>query len=130
MRKLMETVLALAASPQGFTLSELVKKRAEIGGPDGGEYGPRQAAYDLKKLRAKSLVERVGKSHRYNLTREGLRSMTALVVLRDKVIKPLLANAGQRKRGVRPRSATPVDQCYDQLQIGMQRLFQHVGIAA
>ena len=34
---------------------------------------PRQAAYDLKKLRGKSLVEKIGSSHRYQATRTRLQ---------------------------------------------------------
>jgi hypothetical protein len=54
-------------------------------------YGPRRAAYDLKKLRRKGLVRKIGSSRRYETQADGLRAMTALVVLREKVIKPLLA---------------------------------------
>ena len=129
-RRLMQATLALAASPGGFTVRELAEKRAEVAAPEEGEYGPRQAAYDLKKLRAKGLVERVEKSYRYTVTRDGIRGMTALTVLRDKVIRPLLANACQRKRGARPRNQSPIDRCYDQLQMGMQGLFEHLGLAA
>jgi len=129
-RRLMQATLALAASPGGFTVRELAEKRAEVAAPQEGEYGPRQAAYDLKKLRAKGLVEPVEKSHRYTVTREGIRGMTALTALREKVIRPLLANACQRKRGARPRNQNPIDRCYDQLQTGMQALFEHLGLAA
>ena len=130
MSRLMHTTLALSAAPRGFTVSELLKKLPEIAGPEAEAYGPGQAAYDLKKLRSKGLVERVGKSHRYTVTPDGIRSMTALAVLRDKVIRPLLANACQRKRGARPRNARPIDRCYDQLQVGMQALFKELGLAA
>jgi len=46
------------------------------------------------------------------------------------VIRPLLANACQRKRGARPKNQSPIDRCYDQLQMGMQGLFKHLGLAA
>ena len=91
---------------------------------------PRQAAYDLKKLRGKSLVEKIGSSHRYQATRTRLRAMAALVILRDKVIQPLLANSCQLKRGPKPNNATVLDQHYERLQVGMQGLFAEIGIAA
>jgi hypothetical protein len=56
--------------------------------------------------------------------------MTALVVLRDKVIKPLLASCCQRKRGRKPKNVTPLDTHYHHLQAGMRELFDELGIAA
>jgi hypothetical protein len=55
------------------------------------EYGARRAAYDLKKLQGKQIVRRIGQTRRYESMPKGLKAMTALVVLRDKAIKPLLA---------------------------------------
>jgi len=130
MRRLMGAALALSSLPQGFTVSDVVAKVGQAAGPGAGAYGPRQAAYDLRKLRAKGLIERIGNSRRYAATWTGLRAMTALFVLRDKVIKPLLANAGQRKRGGRPAHTTTLDRCYETLQIGMQALFEQLGVAA
>ena len=46
--------------------------------------GPRRATYDLKKLRAKQLVRRVERTRRYEATPDGVRALTARVVLRDK----------------------------------------------
>ena len=62
------------------------------------DYRPRRAAYDLKKLRAKNIVQRIGQTRRYQSTSSGLRAMVALVVLRSKAIKPLLAAAQRRRK--------------------------------
>ena len=56
--------------------------------------------------------------------------MTALLVLRDKGLKPLLAGYRQLKRGPKPKNAPAVDQHYHRLQAGMQDLFAEIGIAA
>ena len=90
MRLVMQAVLAFAASPKGFTASEVACK-VRGSAPPGLDYQPRQAAYDLKKLRGKEFVRKIEHSHRYEPLAHGLRAMTALIVLRDKVIKPLLA---------------------------------------
>lgn len=39
--------------------------------------GPRRAAYDLKKLRAKMIVRRIAQTRRYESTASGLRAMDA-----------------------------------------------------
>ena len=130
MRALVRAVIVLASSPKGFTASEVAREVRQLKGAEASSYEPRKAAYDLKKLRGKSLVEKIGSSHRYQATRKGLRAMAALVILRDKVIQPLLANSCQLKRGPKPNNATALDQHYERLQVGMQGLFAEIGIAA
>ena len=126
----MRASLALATAPKGFTASDLARKVADLNPAKDGSYTPRQAAYDLKKLRGKQLIDRIGSSHRYRPSDKGLRAMTALVVLRDKVIKPLLASCCQRKRGQKPKNVRPLDVHYEQLQAGMRKLFDELGVAA
>ena len=68
-------------------------------------YGPRRAAYDLQKLRGKGMVRKIATSRRYEPERDGLRAMTALVILREKVIRPLLA-VSQRPRATNQNQPT------------------------
>jgi hypothetical protein len=93
MRKVVEAVIALSPSPGGFTAADVAARVDALGNNRGAHYGPRHAAYDLKKLRAKHIVCRIGRTRRYEPLASGLRAMTALVVLRNKAIKPLLAAA-------------------------------------
>src|SRR6266700_3371462 len=48
MRLVAEAVIALSASPHGFTASELADRVRALGNHSQSEYGPRRAAYDLK----------------------------------------------------------------------------------
>jgi hypothetical protein len=65
MRTVIEAMVALATSPTGFSASELAAQVRERSGQSESEYGPRQAAYDIKKLRGKELVQKRGNSRRY-----------------------------------------------------------------
>ena len=56
--------------------------------------------------------------------------MAALVVLRDKVIKPLLAAAQHPHRSRRPRNPTLLDIHYQTIRTGMQGAFHELGVAA
>jgi hypothetical protein len=71
---------------------------------------PRGAAYDLKKLRAKNIV---GQTRRYESTSSGLKAMVALVVLRNKAIKPLLAAAQRRRKSRGAQNPRPIDKHYE-----------------
>jgi hypothetical protein len=130
MRRIVAAVLALSASPAGFTASDLVRQVHSMSGQPESEYGPRRAAYDIKKLRAKGMVSRIGKSRRYETIPEGLRSLTALLVLREKIISPLLAASGQHEPPSQPIHPLPIDHHYETLRVGMRDLFIQLGIAA
>ena len=55
-------------------------------------YAARKAAYDLRKLRGKSLVERIDKTRRYRVRRPGIRTLAALLILTiSKPAKPVVA---------------------------------------
>lgn len=59
-------------------------------------------------------------------TPKGLRVMTGLIVLREKVIKPLLNNLGRCKSGPTATKTSPLDGCYRKIQHGMQDLFRQL----
>jgi hypothetical protein len=97
-------------------------------GASAEEYQPRQAASDLKKLRGKKLVRRIGKSRQYEAPAEGLRTLVTLGMLREKVLKAVLRN--RNLQGPPPRSENPVDHHYYNLRQEMRRLFKTLKIAA
>ena len=130
MRKVVEAVIALAPSPNGFTAADVAARVDGFGNHRRAPYGPRHAAYDLKKLRAKHIVCRIGHTRRYEPLANGLRAMTALVVLRNKAIKPLLAAAQPLHPTRGAQNPKPIDAHYHALQLAMQCVFHELGIAA
>ena len=103
---------------------------SNLSGQTEDEYSSRHAAYDLKKFRAKDFVRKIESTRRYEVVPQGLRAMSALLVLRDKVIKPLLAAACQFKRGHKPKCCTTLDWHYQTLRQDMRDLFIELRIAA
>jgi hypothetical protein len=88
------------------------------------------AAYDLKKLRGKSVVRRIGQTRRYESIPKGLRAMTALMVLRNKVIKALLAAAQELRPSRGAQNPSAIDRHYDTIRAAMQGVFHELGLAA
>jgi hypothetical protein len=130
MRRVADAVLALSSSPTGFTASDLAAKVRAMSGEPASEYGARRAAYDIKKLRGKDMVRKIGASRRYEPLHQGLRAMTALVVLREKVIRPLLAASTRPQPHSKLSNPTPIDQHYENLRVGMHGLLIELGVAA
>jgi hypothetical protein len=125
-RAALAAALALAPAPGGFTAAEHAARVRQITGQDGSS--TRQAAYDLRKLRGKQLVDKPGRTRRYHVPPDSARVIAALLALRDHVIAPILAGIRSPRMGRKPKIWTAVDRDYENLRIGMQTLFQHVGI--
>ena len=109
MRAVAEAVMAVAATPDGFTAEQLAQRVRAQSGRALASYQGRQAAYDLRKLRGKALVERIGQTRRYRVRRPGLRTLAGLLVLRERVLKPVLAGVCRPKRGRPPKQVHPRD---------------------
>jgi len=118
-------VLALAAAPAGFTVTDLTTKVQAMTGHT--EYSARQAAYDLRRLRGKQLIVKPGRGRRYHVpagrphhrrhprpTRSGHR--------------PRPRRHPQPTDGTQPAHWTTVDRDYERLRIHLQTLFTDLGI--
>jgi hypothetical protein len=129
-RSALAAVAALSAAPKGFTVAELAAKVHTLTGQTDADYSCRQAAYDLRKLRAKHLVEKPGHTRRYHIPPVALRTITAITTLRDRVLPPLLAGV-RKPRAVTNRSNwTAVEHDYQALRLDMETLFHDLGIGA
>jgi hypothetical protein len=130
MRHVVEALIALSPSANGFTASDLAVRVRLFSKQCPLPYGPRHAAYDLKKLRGKQIVQRIARTRRYQTLPAGLRAMAALLVLRNKAIKPLLA-AAQLLRPTRgAHNPKPIDAHYRTIQIAMNGVFHELGLVA
>jgi hypothetical protein len=130
MRQVVEALIALSPSPNGFTASDVAVRVRALSKQSPCQYGPRHAAYDLKKLRGKQIVRRIGSTRRYEPVPSGLRAITALLVLRDKAIRPLLAAAQDIAPTHAAQNPRTIDRHYHDLRLAMQGVFHELGIAA
>ena len=76
-RTALQAVLALAAAPAGFTVADLTAKVGAMTGQR--DYTARQAGYDLRKLRGKGLVAKLGRTRRYHVPSLAARTIAALL---------------------------------------------------
>ena len=128
-RAVASATLALAGGPNGFGVADLAQKVQEITANPG--YTSRQAAYDLRKLRAHDLAVKPEGTRRYVVPPDAARTLTGVATLRDEVLLPVLA--GLRDPSTTPRQPsqpTPVDLHYENLRREMTALLKDLGIAA
>lgn len=93
------------------------------------DYRLTQLRYDLAKLRAKGLVERIGKTRRYRVTALGLKLGTLLVKVRTRLLGPLCTIPADSPR---PRSKHPsaVEAALRQVDVALNNLCQTLGLHA
>jgi hypothetical protein len=127
-RTVVDAVVGLATRPDGFTLAQMAEKVRQRTGWTAETYSIRHAAYDLAKLRGKHLVQRCSGSRRYEAEPSAVRTMCAYLLLREQVIKPLLAGIC-RKPGRPPKQPNPLDCHYVALREELHRTFETIGLA-
>ena len=129
-RSVLDGLAALSPAPKGFTVADLAAKVQAATGQTDHDYSLRQAAYDLRKLRAHNLVAKPGRSRRYHVPTEAIRTIVAITTLRDHVLEPLLAAVHSRQPRPNPTTWTSVEHDYENLRLDMQTLLDDLGIAA
>jgi hypothetical protein len=127
-RAALSAVLALAVAPDGFTVADLASKVRSLTGVAETDYTLRQAAYDLRRLRAKQIVVKPDRTRRYHVPGDAARTVAALLTLREHVIAPILAGVRRPGPGRPPRTHTRIDRDYEHLRAGMRTLFTDLAI--
>lgn len=93
----------IGTDARGFTSPQLRQLYLE---QTGRTYSPAQASYDLRKLRAKAILERLPTGQRYTLTDRGVRLAAVLGKLRFRFLSPVVASA-THPVALAPRKSPP-----------------------
>jgi hypothetical protein len=101
-----------------FTTADIYTPALDALGSTADEYSLASFRYDLSKLRAKGLVERVPKSRRYRLVGKGYSICVAFLKLFEKIYAPLTAGLLAPFRG--DRTLAEAKRCE------LDRLYQHI----
>jgi hypothetical protein len=129
-RAVLQALLGLAASPTGLGVQDLARTVRAQTGWDDTTYTQRHATYDLKKLRAKALVTRVGRSRRYQVELTRQSTACAWLLLHDQVFLPVLSAVAHADRAAHLPPHPGVDAQYAELRRVLLATMQAVGIAA
>jgi len=87
-----------------------------------------QLRYDLGKLRAHGLVERLVPSRRYRLTGRGLKLGVLLVKLRTRLLGPLVSLATAPAPRRPPRHPSEVEAAFRQVDVALDHLCGTLGL--
>ena len=114
-----------------FTTADLYHPALDALGMTESRYSWASFRYDLSKLRAKGLVERIPHSRRYRLVGKGYSICVAFLKLFEKVYAPLTAGLLAPFRGDRAlpeEKRCTLDRLYQHICDGLDALLQAVGL--
>lgn len=77
--------------PRGFSNHELREQLAPLRGLPAEQLTPGRMTYDLRRLRLHGLIQRIPKTHRYRVTRFGLRTALFFTRTYARLIRPGLS---------------------------------------
>jgi hypothetical protein len=89
---LLSAVLLYTLLPHGFTNRDLRAHLAPLLGLDPSLLTPGRMTYDLRRLHLHGLIERVPHTHRYRLTRQGLRTALFFTRVYARILRPGVAH--------------------------------------
>jgi len=101
-----------------FTTADLYGPALDALGTTDAQYSLASFRYDLSKIRAKGLVERIPRSRRYRLVGKGYSICVAFLKLFEKIYAPLTAGLLTPFRGDRALA--------EEKRCELDRLYQHV----
>jgi hypothetical protein len=116
-----------------FTIKDVYPQTLRALGMNPEEYKLGSLRYELWKLRAKGLVERIPHSRRYRLLPHGYQICLVFLKLYDKIYAPLTAGILQpfvADQSVPPERITPLDRRYTAVIHALDDLVEAVGLKA
>jgi hypothetical protein len=121
------------AARDSFSTKEIHADTADALGRTTDDYTLACLRYDLSKLRAKGLVDRLDHSRRYRLTPAGYRICVVYLKLFEKIYAPLTSGILKPFKGDRRLAddkTTPLDKLYRNVVRDLDQLFNAVGLKA
>jgi hypothetical protein len=121
------------AAQGAFTTADIYADTLAALGASPADYSLASLRYDLSKLRVKGLVERVPRSRRYRLVRDGYSVCLVFLKLFERIYAPLTAGllrpfSGDTKLQQQRRSQ--LDRLYQRVVDDLDRLMDAVGLKA
>ena len=114
-----------------FTTADLYDPALEALGQTQSQYSLASFRYDLSKLRAKGLVERIPRSRRYRLVGKGYSICVAFLKLFEKIYAPLTAGLLAPFRGdhlLAEEKRCILDRLYQHISDDLDALLRAVGL--
>jgi hypothetical protein len=122
MRVLEILVRGLGGHLRRWTAAELHREILEAFGLKAGSYTLNQLRYDLRKLRAHGLIERVAHSYRYEVSVAGYKQIILLLQLRQRIYGPIASGMRQHRPAPEHIPNVPIERAYHKVDQAIDEL--------
>ena len=126
MQALLSVLVLFSLQPRGFTNQEVRALLAQLLGLDPAHYPAGRMTYDLRRLRLHGLIQRIPKSHRYDVTPEGLRIALFFTRTYARLLRPKLAEI----MSAGPPGDSTLRAAFDRLEREIDRCCEEQKLAA
>jgi hypothetical protein len=123
---LLQALLVFRLLPNGFRNRDVRDLLAGLLGKDTDQISPGQVSYDLRRLRAHGLIERIPGSHRYQTSDRGLHHAMLLTHINTLLLQPGLAQLTDPG----PPAPTPLRSAARNYQRALDDSAKEAGFAA
>jgi hypothetical protein len=126
---IMESVLALAIKPNGYTTKDItILMKERLDKKQAKDYTPAKAAYDIRKLRGKVLVVKIEKSRKYKTTKKGIETIIAVLALTQITIPTILSSINKDTISDNPEEMQNIDKIYLNIRNEIKEINQQYGM--
>jgi hypothetical protein len=119
---LLNALLLFSVQTQGFTNAQLRTHLASLLGDHPENYGAGRMSYDLRRLRLHGLIERITKTHRYQLTAQGLKIAMFFSRTYTRLLRPGLAEITEPLAPAGSALRSAFDRVYSAIELRCEDL--------
>jgi hypothetical protein len=122
MMRLMEVLLHGGTQLNGWRSTDIHQAILATFGISASSYTLTQLRYDLRKLNAHGLLERIGRAYRYRLTDKGVKAALMFILFHNRVCGPLANSLFLHQPDENLKPASKVETAYYKADRAIQRV--------
>jgi len=122
MMRLFEVLLHAGPQLAGWRTVKIHAALLAAFGLTADRYSLTQLRYDLRKLKAHGLLERIGRTYAYRLTAKGIRTGALFILFHKRICGPLANSLFQRRPEDRSPQPATIEKAYHQADTAVQHL--------
>jgi hypothetical protein len=122
MIRLMEVLLNGGTQRNGWCSTDIHQAVLKTFGLSVSTYTLTQLRYDLRKLKAHGLIERIGRGYRYRLTGKGVKAALLFILFHKRVCGPLANSLFHHRTDENLRPASKVETAYYKADRAIQQV--------
>ena len=124
MMRLMEVLLHGGTQLNGWRSPDIHQAILPTFGLSASTYTLTQLRYDLRKMKAHGLLERIGRSYRYRLTDKGTKSALMFILFHKRVCGPLANSLFHHRPDEALKPASKVETAYHKADRAIQQVLE------